>query len=106
MSLRTTDLYESSYFLCHGARLKDVEVKSRRRPTVVFSFEEPLDGERLTDLQESYHGASDTLVNMSQYRKNIEFLKDVIFNNLKKAKARRDRQRLFDRIEEGRGKNA
>ena len=94
MSLRTTDLYESGYFMCRGARLADTTLEERRRPTVVFTFEEPKNGEPLSKLQDIYHGNEATSLNLAEYRRNVEFLKDIVFQKVKELKANRGRAGL------------
>ena len=76
MHLTTTDLYESSFLHCRGAKLARAWVdRGRRRKTVVFLFE---GNGQLTELQTEYHTGKAT-VNLTEYRASLEELKETMF---------------------------
>ena len=75
----TTDLYESSYLACVGARLAEVRVdRGRLKSTVVFVFEG--DG-RLSELQRSYHRGTAT-VNLAEFRASLTRLRRTMYARL------------------------
>ncbi len=76
MHLTTTDLYESSWLHCRGAKLARAWVdRGRRRKTVVFLFE---GNGQLTQLQTEYHTGKAT-VNLAEYRASLEELRAMMF---------------------------
>jgi len=79
MRLTTTDLYESGFLHCAGARLADVWNERSKASTVVFVF----DGDyQLEELQRSYHDGTAT-VNLADYRQSLETIKDAMFRILR-----------------------
>ena len=79
MRLTTTDLYESGFLHCAGARLADVWNERNNASTVVFVF----DGDyQLEELQRSYHNGTAT-VNLADYRHSLETIKDAMFRILR-----------------------
>ena len=80
MRLTSSDLYESSYLHCSGARLAEVCTDRGGPPKVVFTFE--ISGD-LEGLRRSYHPGTAT-VNPADYRRSLETLKDAMFRILRK----------------------
>lgn len=79
MRLTTTDLYESGFLHCAGARLAEVWNERNKASTVIFVF----DGDyRLEELQRSYHDGTAT-VNLADYRQSLETIKDAMFRTLR-----------------------
>ena len=79
MRLTTTDLYESGFLHCAGARLADIWNERNKASTVVFVF----DGDyQLEELQRSYHNGTAT-VNLADYRHSLETVKDAMFRILR-----------------------
>ena len=79
MRLTTTDLYESGFLHCAGARLADIWNERNKASTVVFVF----DGDyQLEELQRSYHNGTAT-VNLADYRQSLETVKDAMFRILR-----------------------
>ena len=75
MRLTTTDLYESGFLHCAGARLADIWNERSKASTVIFVF----DGDyQLEELQRSYHNGTAT-VNLADYRQSLETVKDRMF---------------------------
>ena len=75
MRLTTTDLYESGFLLCAGARLAEIWNERNKASTVIFVF----DGNyELEELQRSYHNGTAT-VNLADYRRSLETVKDRMF---------------------------
>ena len=84
MRLATSDLYESGYFLCGGARLAEVVPDgSGVSPKLVFAFD---GGDELGEMQRSYHCGTAT-VNLAEYRRSLEALKDIMFRHIRGAQA-------------------
>ena len=82
MHLTTTDLYESSFLHCCGAKLARAWVdRGRRRKTVVFLFE---GNGQLAQLQTEYHTGR-AVVNLAEYRASLEELKETMFGLLRGA---------------------
>jgi len=80
MRLTTTDLYESSWLHCCGAKLARAWVdRGRRNNTVVFLFE---GDEIVRTLQETYHNGL-AEVNLTEYRHSLETMKDMMFRLLR-----------------------
>jgi hypothetical protein len=85
MRLATSDLYESGYFLCRGARLMEVAPdRSGASPKLVFTFEGNYE---LEELQKHYWSGEAT-VNLAAYRRSLEALKDEMFRILRKENRR------------------
>lgn len=93
MRLATSDLYESGYFLCSGARLAEV-VPDRSGPglKLVFTFE---GGYEIEEMQRSYWNGNAT-VNLADYRRSLEALKDIMFRQLRGEESRNRRGRDGD----------
>lgn len=84
MRLATSDLYESGFFLCSGARLAEaVPDRSGASPKIVFTFEGNYE---LEELQKSYWNGNAT-VNLAEYRRSLETLKDIMFRHIRGASA-------------------
>ena len=89
MRLTTTDLYESGFLHCAGARLADVWNERNKASTVVFVF----DGDyQLEELQRSYHNGTAT-VNLADYRHSLETIKDAMFRILRNENQQTRRNR-------------
>ena len=87
MRLATSDLYESGYFLCGGACLAEVVPdRSGASPKLVFAFD---GGDELGEMQRSYHCGTAT-VNLAEYRRSLEALKDIMFRHIRSAGTRPD----------------
>jgi len=83
MRLTTTDLYESGFLHCAGARLADVWNERNNASTVIFVFDDCKQSEgRLEELQRSYHNGTAT-VNLADYRQSLETIKDAMFRILR-----------------------
>lgn len=83
MRLTTTDLYESGFLHCAGARLADVWNERHKASTVVFVFDDCKQSEgQLEELQRSYHAGTAT-VNLADYRHSLETIKDAMFRILR-----------------------
>jgi len=80
MRLATSDLYESGFFLCGGAKLAEV-VPDRSGPIlkVVFTFEGNYE---LEEMQKNYWNGNAT-VNLAEYRRSLETLKDIMFRHIR-----------------------
>ncbi len=104
MFLTTTDLYESSYYLCQGAHLTDVKIEERRRPTVVFHFDDHGSRPTLPELQVTFH-VGKTTINLPQYRRHLEKLRDLMSARLRDWRDQREDEEdrdptlLLDRFE-------
>ena len=84
MRLATSDLYESGYFLCGGARLAEVVPdRSGASPQLVFAVD---GGDERGEMQRSYHCGTAT-VNRAEYRRSLEALKDIMFRHIRGAGA-------------------
>jgi len=96
MRLTTTDLYESGFLHCAGARLSDVWNERHKASTVIFVFDDCKQSEgRLEELQRSYHAGTAT-VNLADYRRSLETIKDRMFRILRNensANAERNKPR-------------
>lgn len=80
MRLATSDLYESGYFLCGGARLAEViPDRSGASPKIVFTFEGDYG---LEEMRKSYWNGNAT-VNLAEYRRSLEHLKDIMFRHIR-----------------------
>ena len=101
MKLSTSDLYESGYFLSEGAALLEARMERRRRPTVVFDFEDGRNHESLDRLQDAYHNGA-AQINLAVYRGNLEILKDIMFRKIKELDALARREELNQEIHESR----
>ena len=79
MRVTTSDLYESTYYLCNGASLLEVNQDLARKKKVYFLFDdESIADGMLGDLQNKFiHGQAD--VNLSQYLGCLERIKDKLF---------------------------
>ena len=76
MQILSSDLYESSYLYCSGARLIDIALdKHSFRRTVVFTFE----GDRLKQLQQKFR-VGEAVVNLAEYRRSMIELKRLMFD--------------------------
>lgn len=90
MRLATSDLYESGFFLCSGARLAEVVPdRSGASPKIVFTFE---GGCEIEELQKSYWNGNAT-VNLSEYRRSLETLKDIMFRYVRGEEKRENKNR-------------
>ena len=79
MRLTTTDLYESGFLVSAGAHLAEIWNGDERSSTVIFVFEEgQRSSVRLEELQHSYHNGT-ARVNLSDYRRSLETVKDRMF---------------------------
>ena len=79
MRVTTSDLYESTFYLCNGATLLNVNQDQCRKRKVYFLFDdsEVSDG-MLADLQQQYiQGQAN--VNLSLYLGCLEKMKDKLF---------------------------
>lgn len=93
MQILSSDLYESSYLYCCGARLIDIALdKHSFRRTVVFSFE----GDRLEQLQQKFR-IGEAVVNIAEYRRSMIELKRLMLDLID---GRQPRER---RMAKGRG---
>jgi len=80
MRLATSDLYESGYFLCGGARLAEViPDRSGASPKIVFTFEGDYG---LEEMRKNYWNGNAT-VNLAEYRRSLETLKDIMFRHIR-----------------------
>ena len=86
MKLTTTDLYESGFLHSQGAFLSGAWADKGNSSTVFFSFEDDSEA-TLSELQDSYHSGKAT-VNLAEYRRSLEFLKDLMFQILRKNNRR------------------
>jgi hypothetical protein len=79
MRVTTSDLYESTFYLCNGATLLNVNQDQCRKRKVYFLFDdENISDGLLADLQQQYiQGQAD--VNLSQYLSCLEKIKDKLF---------------------------
>ena len=76
MQILSSDLFESSYLYCSGARLIDIALdKHSFRRTVVFTFE----GDRLEQLQQKFR-IGEAVVNIAEYRQKMLELKRLMFD--------------------------
>ena len=93
MRLTTTDLYESGFLHCAGARLADIWNERNKASTVVFVFDDCKQSEgRLEELQRSYHNGTAT-VNLADYRQSLETVKDAMFAVLRTNKENQSNRR-------------
>ena len=82
MKLTTTDLYESGFLHSQGAFLSGAWADKGNSSTVIFAFED--DSEMtLSKLRDNYHSGKAT-VNLAEYRRSLELLKDLMFDILRK----------------------
>jgi len=80
----TQDLWLGSLFLTESeAELIKVQLGINGHKSVTFSFR----GEGLSRLAEMYH-SREALANVAQIREKINFLRDLLFQNLSRVKAR------------------
>ena len=90
MRLATSDLYESGFFLCSGARLAEVVPdRSGASPKIVFTFE---GGCEIEELQKSYWNGNAT-VNLAEYRRSLETLKDIMFRRMREQERENNARR-------------
>ena len=86
MRLTTSDLYESGFLHSQGAFLSGAWADKGNSSTVVFAFEDDSEA-TLSKLQDCYHSGKAT-VNLAEYRRSLEFLKDLMFQILRKSNRR------------------
>ena len=80
----TQDIWLGSLFLTESdAQLVKVQTGINGRKTVTFSFR----GEGLSRLADMFH-RQEALGNIAQIREKINFLRDVLFQNLSKVQIR------------------
>jgi len=85
MGLATENLYLGAYALTHGASLKSVGLsRANGRTTAIFELDCPW-VQRLAD--EYYRGVA--VVNLAEFRRNLEALKDELFAALRKNETER-----------------
>jgi hypothetical protein len=85
MPLATENLYLGAYALSQGARLKGVVVsRSNGKTTAVFE----LDGPWVNQLQDEYYRGT-AVVNLAEYRRHLEALKDKLFAALRRSESER-----------------
>ena len=80
------NLYLAAYCLTHGARLKRITLSRTNgsRTTAVFELE----GEWVQRQSDEYY-AGTAVVNLGEYRRHLEGLKDELFAVLKRRETRR-----------------
>ena len=89
MPLATENLYLSAYVLTNGALLSRVLVsRTNGRKTAVFELEGPW-VQRLSD--EYFSGTA--CVNLAEYRRHLEALKDELFTALNRDETETERRR-------------
>ena len=77
--LTTCDLWLSATILCESdAELKDVKVS---KGSILFTFR----GENLNRLADSYY-KQEALVNVTELRSRLNFLRDIIFESRRQKK--------------------
>ncbi|MBF0396747.1 MAG: hypothetical protein HQK78_08255 [Desulfobacterales bacterium] len=81
--LETTDIFLSAFFLSMGSEL--LEIKVAGGPKAIASF--LIAGKDLAKLDKSY-ASGNASVNPVQLRASLNWLKDVLFEKLKKNKGR------------------
>jgi hypothetical protein len=88
MPLSTENLYLGAYALTHGAELKGVAVsRSNGRRTAVFELDCPW----VHKLADEYYGGT-AVVNLTEYRRHLEELKDELFGALRKTETEQRRE--------------
>jgi hypothetical protein len=84
MGLVTENLHLSAYALANGAKLKTVSVsRTNGRRTAVFELESPY----IHKLADEYYGEA-AVVNLAEYRRHLEELKDQLFEALRQDESR------------------
>ena len=77
MQILSSDLYESSYLYCSGARLIDIALdKHSFRPTVIFTF---AGDDSFQQLQQKFR-LGEAMVNIADYRRSMIELKRLMFD--------------------------
>jgi len=86
MRVTTSDLYESTYYLCNGASLLEINQDLARKKKVYFQFDDSsIPSGTLEELQQNFiHGKAD--VNLAQYLSCLEKLKDKLFAATRRKK--------------------
>jgi hypothetical protein len=101
MALATENLYLGAYALTNGANLKRIVLsRTNGRTTAVFE----LDCGWVQKLSDEYY-AGTAVVNLAEYRRHLEALKDELFSVLKKNETKR-RNHADDRQGRDRGAQA
>jgi hypothetical protein len=80
MKLITKDLFEASFYMTCGATLEKVFGSHK---TVLFQFE---GGDDITSLKSRYDLGS-AAVNLLSFRKNLNLLRDKVFERLREQKS-------------------
>ena len=82
MRVTTSDLYEAGFLLySHNDLIEIWSDQNKRRPTAAFTFDGPDD---LSDQLKTYRLGTAT-VNLADYRRNLETIKDRMFECIRNA---------------------
>jgi hypothetical protein len=85
--VKIKDLYLGAYILCEGGKLSGLEIiPGRGKPTVVFHLEGPDDSRIFTN-----YLTGRAMVNVTALRSNLSYLKDRMFDAIRKEKQRGER---------------
>ncbi len=95
MQIMSSDLYESTFLHCCGARLVDLFMdRSSVKPTVVFTFQ---GSEALQQLQVEYH-TGNALINAADYRRSMIALKKLMFDLMDGRTSRKQTQSAYAQV--------
>ena len=83
-TVEVTDLYKGAFLLCSGGRLVQVKVRNTGRRIATFLITGP-DLDRL----DSDYRTGRALVNPIQLRESLNYLRDVMFDKLRKTEGRK-----------------
>ena len=77
--LETTDLFKGAFLLCKGGNVDDIRIGYTGRKTAIFT----ISGSDVTDQLDDYENGK-ALVNPAHLRSELNYLKDLMFNKLRK----------------------
>lgn len=79
-TVEVTDLFKGAFLLCSGGRLDHVKIRNNGRRIATFL----ITGPGLDRLDSDYR-AGRALVNPIQLRESLNYLRDVMFDKLRKT---------------------
>lgn len=82
-TVEVTDLYKGAFLLCSGGRLDQVKIRNNGRRIATFL----ITGKDLDRLDSDYRTGR-ALVNPVQLRESLNYLRDVMFDKLRKTEGR------------------
>ena len=87
--LETTDLFKGAFLLCKGGNVDDIRIGYTGRKTAIFT----ISGSDVTDQLDDYENGK-ALVNPAHLRSELNYLKDLMFNKLRKYENQQTASRM------------